>query len=71
LSKDIATPKISRRFIIFPTPKYRNSKKQIIARENKTPLLLLSRIMERVKIKQENKLRKNRGRAPGMKGLMK
>jgi len=55
----------------LPTPINLSIKKDIIAEEKIKPLLLSSKIIDKLNIKERKRMKNNRGRTPGVKGSIK
>lgn len=67
----IPRPIINIKFIMFPTPKYRNNKKSVAAEAIIKPLLEFAKRVEKVKRRAIKNTKKNKGTIPRMDGLMK
>jgi hypothetical protein len=67
----MAMPKIKRKLIILPTPKYLRIVKEVIAKDVIRPLLELAKIVEKVKRRVKKRATKNKGIAPKVSGSTK
>ena len=67
----IPRPSSSKKFIIFPTPKYRKNRKRVIVEAIIKPLSEFARRVEKVKRMAINNIKKNKGTMPSVVGLMK
>jgi len=67
----IPRPSSNKKFIIFPTPKYRKNKKRVIVKAIIKPLSEFTRRVEKVKRIAINNIKKNKGTMPSVAGLMK
>lgn len=67
----IPRPSSSKKFIIFPTPKYRKNRKRVVVEAIIKPLSEFSRRVEKVKRIAINNIKKNKGTIPSVVGLRK
>lgn len=67
----IPRPSNSKKFIIFPTPKYRKNRKRVIVEAIIRPLSEFAKRVEKVNRIAINNIKKNKGTTPSMAGLMK
>lgn len=67
----MAMPKIKKKLMIFPTPKYFRMAKKVITKDARRPLLELAKIVERVKRRVKKRATKNKGIAPKVSGSTK
>jgi hypothetical protein len=64
-------PSNNKKFIIFPTPRYRKNKKRVIIKATIKPLLEFAKRVEKVKRIAVNNIKKNMGTIPSVEGLIK
>ncbi len=64
-------PSNNKKFIIFPTPRYRKNKKRVIIKAITKPLLEFAKRVEKVKRVAINNIKKNKGITPNVEGLIK
>lgn len=64
-------PAISKKLIMFPTPKYRRIRKRVKPEAIRPPLLVLAKTVEKVKRRATKRIRKNAGTIPKVEGLTK
>lgn len=64
-------PSNNKKFIIFPTPRYRKNKKRVIIKATTKPLLEFAKRVEKVKRIAINNVKKNMGIIPSAEGLIK
>lgn len=67
----IPRPSSNKKFIIFPTPKYRKNRKRVTVKAIIKPLSEFARRVEEVKRIAINNIKKNKGTMPSMAGLTK
>jgi hypothetical protein len=67
----IPRPSNSRKFIIFPTPKYRKNRKRVIIEAIIRPLSEFTKRVEKVNKMAINNIKKNKGTTPSVVGLTK
>jgi len=64
-------PKIKKKLMILPTPKYLRIVKEVIAKDARRPLLELAKIVEKVKRRVKKRATKNKGITPKVSGSIK
>lgn len=67
----IPRPTSSKKFIMFPAPKYSNNKKSVVVEAIIKPFLEFARRVEKVKRRAIKRTKKSNGTMPSVVGLIK